>query len=227
MSIFNIVRRPKLSAQALQQVYREVRTENELRAAVAAGPSSARRIVIAAPITITRTIEITAQYVTVESHGSVPITVADGVAVALMGAEFGSFIGLMFQDPADVLAGATSALIQLGPFGTAERCFSNNHGPLILIDEEAENIVRGCRCNVNTGVGFRTSGLNGIFADNICGGDGFVDTGERNNYGGNMAALGSAPTIDTSGGSGSNVIVGNNGFTIASHGADTVGNNGP
>ena len=77
------VRRPILPPIGLQSVFREVRTEDELRQAltptstttVAALANSGRRIVIAGPITLKSPIVIPPELigVTIEGHGSMPL----------------------------------------------------------------------------------------------------------------------------------------------------------
>lgn len=82
-SIFTRTRaRPPLAAISSQQVFREVRTEDELRSAVYAENTTnqtsvygvtGRRIVIAAPIEIKSPIVVTANGITIDSHGKIPV----------------------------------------------------------------------------------------------------------------------------------------------------------
>lgn len=80
-SIFTRPRaRPPLAAVSSQQVFREVNTEDELRAAVFSDTIGAytfgitgRRIVIASPISVKSPIVVTASGTTIESHGKIPV----------------------------------------------------------------------------------------------------------------------------------------------------------
>lgn len=106
------VRRPFMPPIGLQAVFREVRTEDELRQALT--PTSVapitqtlanvgRRIVIAAPITLKAPIVIAPQMAgtVIESHGYLPITCAvDGIDAFDVRAPLVTLRGLLITSPA-------------------------------------------------------------------------------------------------------------------------------
>lgn len=108
------VRRAMLAPVGQAQVFREVRTEDELRQALtplatdsieALYANTGRRIVIAAPITLTSSIEIPSDLpgVTIESHGHIPIYPAvDSMDAIIVRAPLVTLRGLLFVSPPDL-----------------------------------------------------------------------------------------------------------------------------
>lgn len=163
------VRRPILPPIGLQSVFREVRTEDELRQAltpVDAGTTAAlvantgRRIVIAAPITLKAPIVIAATLpgTTIEAHGHIPIYCGvDGIDAFDVRAALVTLRGLLITGTS--LTGTTS----LGEFATCVRvranadfcrvldCHTFDCDALLVVEDTAgEGMLRGCAVGVTS-----------------------------------------------------------------------------
>lgn len=246
------VRRAMLAPVGQAQVFREVRTEDELRQALtpvdvtttaALLANTGRRIVIAAPITLTAPVEISASLpgTTIESHGKLPVFCgSDGIDAFVVNAPQCTIRGLLitspdvtgvsssvsFRNAVTLKAGANGArVLDVDTFGC---------GSLVLGDANVDDvIVRGC-------VVLATSGTNGNAVEcdgtgwrimgNLLDGSGTGLAVEVLSNGGRCAIVGNdcnSDGIDTSASSGSNTISGNTraGTVSAAVGDDALGGN--
>lgn len=122
--------RAAMSSVSQQQVFREVHTEDELRAAVYSENSdtylfgvTGRRIVIASPISVKSPIKITAHGTIIESHGRIPIfPIADSIDCVFDATSAVNVVirDLLFSNASGVID--PSSAIKLGGISSVTNC---------------------------------------------------------------------------------------------------------
>jgi len=243
--------RPMLAAQSVQQVWREVRSEDELIQALTptnvtdiaslAAISLGRRIVIAAPITLTRPIVIAPTLIgtTIESHGHIPIWCGkDSITAFVVRAPLCTFRGLLFF-ALDQGGGAPRFGTVFGLEGGANqtRILDVHALGCDQLVEGAADVdgvhVRGCDASTPSGrIGdcVTFDGAKWKIMGNLLSGSGAGvavrsgTSGERASIVGNSC---DGTGITTSAGTGSNTIAANtDAGTVTAHGSDdTIGGN--
>lgn len=229
--------RSPLSSVSSQQVFREVRTEDELRSAVFAEYTNyagslygivGRRIVVSAPISVRSPIIVTATGVTIESHGKIPIFPLSNAMDCIFDATSSTNLVLRNLLIANNLGVQNPVFgIKLGNFSSMDSC--TIVGVDTCVQASFGSSIRGCLLS-SYGVATQRSiyvpnGASQIMiSGNLLVGDVFADAGSSNCAISANSLLGR--NIDTSLSSGSNSIVGNvNVGTITNAATDAVTSN--
>ena len=245
--------RPMLAAQSVQQVWREVRSEDELIQALTPTnvtdiasliANTGRRIVIAAPITLKRPIVIPATLpgTTIESHGYLPIFCSvDGMDGFIVQASLVTLRGLLIASPAvDGTSGGPSYDRAVRIIDGADFCRVidvHGFGVDCLVEGEAGTngcLVRGCTIgaggNGTDRYGVIYNGTRWRIQGNELSGAGAGAAVVSGTSGARASIVGNScdgTGITTSAGLGSNTISANtDAGTVTAHGTgDTIGGN--
>lgn len=222
--------RAAMSSVSQQQVFREVHTEDELRAAVSAENTGSyifgltgRRVVIASSISIKNPIKISAHGIIIESHGRIPIfpasdsmdcifDVTSAVNVLIRNLSFVNTLPV--QDP--------SYCIRSGALTSIQDCSFTTGAVPILCGTDC--IIKGNLVFYGSTRSVLVSGNSSIITSNIIAYGLSVDSSFGNNV--ILGNMFSGSNIDTSLSAGNNSIVGNtNVGTITNSATDAVTSN--
>jgi hypothetical protein len=234
----SVFMRPKaraaMSSVAQQQVFREVHTEDELRAVVAADKigayafgSTGRRIVIASPISVKSPIVVTAPGILIESHGKIPISPAEDSLSCIFDTSAAINIeirGLSFVNTLGVIE--PSSCIKLGQISSVVSCsFSTGVDGVLIQSANYARITGNSFNGVSSNSVHIVAGAYNMISANMCIGNIVVDaSASRTSIIGNTLTGFNINTSASS--SGMNSIVGNIGVgTISYSSTDAVTSN--